>query len=73
MSKVGIENGKTIIALKMALFPRDRAAPKAPNKLMNKVPNKRLIIKAIRAPEGRYRKIELIIEAKIIGAPQTNQ
>ncbi len=53
ISKVGIENGKTIIALKIALLPRDKAAPKAPNKLINNVPSKRLIIKASITPEGR--------------------
>ena len=69
----GIESGKTITALSIAVFPMVRALPKAPNRLSNKVPNKRLIKRGKTTPPGRNRKNVLINEASNRGAPVTSQ
>ena len=42
INRVGIEKGKTIIALKIADFPNESEAPNDPSKLMNDVPKTRL-------------------------------
>ena len=40
--KIGIESGRTITALNIAVFPIVRALPRAPSKLSSKVPIRRL-------------------------------
>jgi len=53
ISKVGMENGKTIIALKIADLPRAKAAPKAPRRLIKEVPKIKLIIIGMKLSIGR--------------------
>ena len=53
ISKVGIENGKTIIALKIADLPSAKAAPKAPRRLIKEVPKIKLIIIGIKLFMGK--------------------
>jgi len=68
-----MESGRTITALNIAVFPMVRALPKAPSKLSNKVPIKRLIKSGKTTPSGRNRKNVLINEASNKGTPVTNQ
>ena len=67
INNVGIEKGKTIIALKIADFPKDKAAPRAPNKLIKEVPRRRLIIIGTKLSKGRYKIIAAREEAMRIG------
>ena len=71
--KIGIESGRTITALNIAVFPIVRALPKAPSKLSSKVPIKRLTKRGKTSPPGKNRKKVLIIEANNKGAPVTSQ
>ena len=73
MSKVGIEKGKTIIALRIADLPKDKAAPNAPNRLMKEVPNIRLKSIGKKLCIGRYRIIAAMEEAIRIGNPVISQ
>ena len=73
INKVGIEKGKTIIALKMADFPKEGAAPIAPSKLIKKVPKIRLKIIGKKLLNGKNNIKKLIIEAIKIGNPVTSQ
>ena len=73
ISKVGIEKGKTMIALRIADLPRDRAAPKAPNKLIKNVPNIRLNNIGPILSKGRYKTTAAMKEANRIGNPVMNQ
>ena len=72
-NRTGTDKGKTIMALKIALLPKDSAQPKDPKKLIIKEPNNKLDKRGKRIPSGRYRKIAPINEAIRIGAPVTNQ
>ena len=73
INNVGIEKGKTIIALKIADFPKDNAAPRAPNKLIKDVPSRRLIIIGTKLSIGRYKIIAARDEAMRIGSPVISQ
>ena len=68
-----MEKGRTIIALNIADFPNESAAPIAPNKLIKKVPRIKLQIIGKRLLIGKYSINELIIEAIKIGNPVTSQ
>ena len=57
----------------MALFPNESAAPKAPNKLIKKVPKNKLTKSGTKTPSGRKSIKEPNIEANKIGAPHINQ
>ena len=71
--KIGIERGRTITALNIAVFPMVRALPKAPSKLNNRVPINRLTKSGKTIPPGKNKKKVLIIEANNKMAPVTNQ
>ena len=73
ISKVGIEKGNTMIALRMADFPKDKAAPKAPNKLIKEVPKIRLRRIGRKLSNGKYRTMAAIIDAAMIGKPVISQ
>lgn len=73
ISNVGIEKGKTMMALKIADLPKDNAAPKAPNKLIKEVPSNKLNIIGMKLSKGRYKTKAAIIEAINIGKPVINQ
>jgi|TARA_Y100000768_G_scaffold43508_1_gene28454 hypothetical protein len=73
MSNVGMEKGKTIIALRIADLPKDKAAPRAPNRLIKDVPKIRLKTIGIKLSTGRYRIIPAIKDANKIGKPVISQ
>ena len=73
ISKVGIEKGNTMIALRIADLPKDKAAPKAPNKLKKDVPKIRLRSMGRKLSNGKYRTIAAIMDAAIIGKPVISQ
>ena len=62
-----------MIALRIADLPKDRAAPKAPNKLMKEVPSMRLKSIGIKLCRGIYKTMAAIEEAISIGKPVINQ